>query len=346
MSDTTYHDSVTVETEVKPNDDLYYLNISCFQFFGLSEKGIQTDLTLKDIQKIDYENKQLKDNNNIIKQDPLMAPIDYNETNNKKNISNKLMNSNKSDNYENKNTEMKGKDIFDNTKTNLSKILKKAKKEEKNDDRLDKDNFLDKKRKRNDEEKQSPSKNKNKLKDVNKLKDKEKIKHKMKSLKEKNSIKKSKDEKQEKSKDKKEKEKEKEKSSKKTDSEECDIKQDISDIKNILGKIIDDSVVKSNSKNSVPKVDAYSLFKKEYMQLKDCKENSENTCQSAWNKISKEMKKFYNSNAIEENKMIRKYFNKLKSYRKNKDNDNNEKNNINETSNKKEKEKNDEDKNK
>ena len=337
MSDISYHDSVTVETEVKPNDDLYYLNISSFQFFGLSEKAIQTDLTMEDILKFDYKNKQIKENNNN-KQDPLMAPSDHNESNNKKQISNKLISSNKGDNYENKNMETKGKD---NSKVALSKILKKGKKEEKSGDKNDKDNFLDKKRKRDDEDKQSPSKNKTKLKEVNKIKDKEKIKHKIKSLKEKNIIKKTKEEKQEKTKDK------REKSIKRNDNEKNDIKQDISDIKNILGKIIDDCVVKSTSKNSVPKVDAYSLFKKEYMQYKDCKENSENSCQSAWNKISKEMKKFYNINAIKENKMIREYFNKLKLYRKKKDNESNEKkekDEINDKENNKEENNDDKDK--
>ena len=38
MSETSYHDSVTVQTEVKPNDNIYYLNITNFKFFGLSEK--------------------------------------------------------------------------------------------------------------------------------------------------------------------------------------------------------------------------------------------------------------------------------------------------------------------
>ena len=330
MSEISYHDSVSVETEVKSNDDLFNLNINCFQFFGLSEKAIQTDLTLQDILKIDFKKKQINYNNN--KQDPLMAPSDYNELNNKKQISNKLINSNKSDNYENKNKDLKGKDFFDNCKVTLSKIFKKGKKEEKSADKNDKDNFLDKKRKRDDEEKQSPSKNKNKIKikDINKLKDKEKIKHKIKSLNEKNIIKKQKEEKSEKNKDK------KEKSAKKNDQVKTDIKQDISDIQNILGKIIDDSVVKSTSKNAFPKVDAYSLFKKEYMQYKDVKENSENTCQSAWNKISKEMKKFYNLNAIRENKMLRIYFNKLKLYRKKKDNESNEKINKSETKSNKE----------
>ena len=62
MSETSYHDSVTVQTEVKPNDDIYYLNITNFKFFGLSEKAIQTDLTLEDIKIIDNNNKQKKDN--------------------------------------------------------------------------------------------------------------------------------------------------------------------------------------------------------------------------------------------------------------------------------------------
>ena len=56
MSETSFHDSVTVETEIKPIDDVYYLNITNFKFFGISEKAIQTDLTLNQIKKIDYDN--------------------------------------------------------------------------------------------------------------------------------------------------------------------------------------------------------------------------------------------------------------------------------------------------
>jgi len=106
---------------------IFNLNINCFQFFGLSEKAIQTDLTLQDILKIDFKKKQINYNNN--KQDPLMAPSDYNELNNKKQISNKLINSNKSDNYENKNKDLKGKEFFANCKVTLSKIFKKGKEE-------------------------------------------------------------------------------------------------------------------------------------------------------------------------------------------------------------------------
>ena len=38
MSDASYHDSVTVETEIKQNDDVYYFDISNFKYFGISEK--------------------------------------------------------------------------------------------------------------------------------------------------------------------------------------------------------------------------------------------------------------------------------------------------------------------
>ena len=199
MSETLYYDSVTVETEVKQNDDIYYLNISNFKFFGLSEKAIQTDLTLKDIMKIDYNNKQLKENK--IKSDSLVAPP---HSSNKKETPNKLIGPIKNENSENKSIEVTEDNNTADYVSNLSKSTKKKKKEEKKDDKKDKDNFLDKKRKREDEDKQSPLKNKSKIKEVNKSKekekdkDKEKDKTKIKSLKEKTSKIKQKEEKAEK----------------------------------------------------------------------------------------------------------------------------------------------------
>ena len=169
MSEISYHDSVTVETEVKPNDDIYYLNITNFKFFGLSEKAIQTDLTLKDIMKIDFNNKQFKENK--MKQEPLKPPFN---TNNKKETLSKSGESIRNENSENKLTEVMDDYNTEDYNSNLSKSVKKNKKEEKKEVKKDKDNLLEKKRKRDDEDKQSPFKNKTKVKEVNKIKEKDK----------------------------------------------------------------------------------------------------------------------------------------------------------------------------
>ena len=196
MSETSYHDSVTVQTEVKPNDDIYYLNITNFKFFGLSEKAIQTDLTLEDIKIIDNNNKQKKDNK--MKLEPLVAPS---TSSNKKEVLDKLMEPFKNEYSENKLIEATEDNNTDDYMSNLSKSAKKTKKEDKKEVKKNKDSFMDKKRKRDDEDKQSPSKNKSKLKEVNKIKEKEKEKgnekekSKSKSLKEKSSKLKQKDEK-------------------------------------------------------------------------------------------------------------------------------------------------------
>ena len=188
MSETSYHDSVTVETEVKQNDDIYHLDIINFKYFGLSEKAIQTDLTLKDIMKIDYNNKQIKENKG--NQEPLMAPF---SSSIKKESPKILIEPIKDNNLGNKLFEAKNDNNNDDINSNLSKSAKKSKKEDKKEGKKDKDSFLDKKRKRVDEEKQSPSKNKLKFKDINKIKerdkekDKEKEKLKIKLLKEKQS---------------------------------------------------------------------------------------------------------------------------------------------------------------
>ena len=163
MSETSFHDSVTVETEIKPIDDVYYLNITNFKFFGLSEKAIQTDLTLNHIKKFDYDNKQLKENK--IKKDSLMAPFN---TSNKKEVSNKLIEQIKNENSENKLIEVMDDTNNEDHISNLSKSQKKNKKEEKKEAKSDKDNYLEKKRKRNDEDKQSHLKNKTKIKELNK----------------------------------------------------------------------------------------------------------------------------------------------------------------------------------
>ena len=126
MSETSFHDSVTVETEVKPNDDIYYLSITNFKFFGLSEKAIQTDLTLKDIMKIDYINKQLKENK--MKQESLKAP--FNSSNKKETLS-KSGESIRNENSENKLTEVMDDYNTEDYNSNLSKSVKKNKKEEK-----------------------------------------------------------------------------------------------------------------------------------------------------------------------------------------------------------------------
>ena len=196
MSDLSYPFSVTVDTEVKQNDDIYYLNVKNFQYFGLSEKAVQTDSTLQDSLQMDYREKQNKENKG--KQEPLIAPIN---SSTKKELTNILIEPIKFDNSGNKYIDIKDDNNNDDYIQSISKSSKKSKKEDKKDVKKDKDNFLDKKRKRVDEDKLSPSKNKNKLKELNKSKEKEKDKEKskIKSLKEKTSKIKQKDEKSEKS---------------------------------------------------------------------------------------------------------------------------------------------------
>ena len=63
MSIINYHDGVSVETEVKIGDDFDSFNETNFQFFGLSEKGIQTELTMRDIIEMDNYNKEQKEKN-------------------------------------------------------------------------------------------------------------------------------------------------------------------------------------------------------------------------------------------------------------------------------------------
>ena len=196
MSDLSYPFSVTVDTEVKQNDDIYYLNVKNFQYFGLSEKAVQTDSTLQDSLQMDYREKQNKENKG--KQESLIAPIN---SSTKKELTNILIEPIKFDNSGNKYIDIKDDNNNDDYIQSISKSSKKSKKEDKKDVKKDKDNFLDKKRKRVDEDKLSPSKNKNKLKELNKSKekDKDKEKSKIKSLKEKTSKIKQKDEKSEKS---------------------------------------------------------------------------------------------------------------------------------------------------
>ncbi len=198
MSDLSYPFSVTVDTEVKQNDDIYYLNVKNFQYFGLSEKAVQTDSTLQDSLQMDYREKQNKENK--AKQESLMAPIN---SSTKKELTNILIESIKINNSGNKYIDIKDDNNNDEHIQSISKSSKKSKKEEKKEVKRDKENFLDKKRKRVDEEKLSPTKNKNKLKELNKSKekekDKDKEKSKIKSLKEKTSKIKQKEEKSEKS---------------------------------------------------------------------------------------------------------------------------------------------------
>ena len=190
MSDTSYHDSVTVETEVKQSDDLFYLNVSNFKFFGISEKAIQTELTLNKVKEIVNNNKQLKENSKN-KQESLLAP--FNSTN-KKEITNILIEPIKIDGLGNQLIEGKN----DNNNNNNEKSSKKNRKEDKKEGKKDKENLLDKKRKRPDEEKHSPLKNKTKFQEINKSKEKDKEKQKIKTLKENSNKKKFKEDKNEK----------------------------------------------------------------------------------------------------------------------------------------------------
>ena len=84
----------------------------------------------------------------------------------------------------------------------------------------------------------------------------------------------------------------------------------ISDIQNIINNIIDNSVTKSNSRGGCPKIDAYSIFKKEYKQSKKGKDDdkSENTMKNEWRKVPKDLKKLYNINAEKQNKQIKEYY--------------------------------------
>ena len=88
MSKINYHDSVSVDTEVKQIDDFESFNEANFQFFGLSEKEIQTELTMRDIIEIDNYNKELKEKNLLEqkngKLDELSHQIDISNQNNKK----------------------------------------------------------------------------------------------------------------------------------------------------------------------------------------------------------------------------------------------------------------------
>ena len=95
MSKINYHDGVTVETEVKQFEDFDSFNETNYQFFGLSEKGIQTELTMRDINEIDIENKELKEKKLLeqkipIKTEPKITNEEPQNNNIKKDINNKL----------------------------------------------------------------------------------------------------------------------------------------------------------------------------------------------------------------------------------------------------------------
>ena len=138
MSDTSYHDSVTVETEIKRNDDIYYFDISNFKYFGISEKATQTILTLNKVKEIVNNNKQLKENNKT-KSESLLAPLN---SNNKKEVTNILIEPIKFDNSGNQIIEGKN-DNKDNNNDNMqiiTKSSKKNKKEEKKESKKDKEN--------------------------------------------------------------------------------------------------------------------------------------------------------------------------------------------------------------
>ena len=95
------------------------------------------------------------------------------------------------------------------------------------------------------------------------------------------------------------------------------INKNFPDIPNRLRRMID-AVEKSNSRRLCPKIDGYSIFKKEYKQLNKGKddERSENEVKNEWRNMPKELKKFYNINAEKQNKLIKESFNKIKSYKK------------------------------
>ena len=161
MSKIPYHDSVTVETEEKQVlDEFEYLDEEHFQFFGLSEKGIQTELTMRDINEIDNYNKELKEKNlseqkilgkfeALLQQDtPSNNPNNKKDTNNNKNeqksnnvhntnlidkLANKFIepiNDNNNNNNNKKNEKEKEKETnYSNYKINLSKNMKTTEKQ-------------------------------------------------------------------------------------------------------------------------------------------------------------------------------------------------------------------------
>lgn len=94
-------------------------------------------------------------------------------------------------------------------------------------------------------------------------------------------------------------------------------------VKDIINKIIDESVNKSEGGKKIikKKIDGYIVFKEEYYQTHKAKneEDLEKNCKNEWNELSKDVKKIYNVNAENENKRLKK---ELKQQRKN------EKNNI------------------
>ncbi len=94
-------------------------------------------------------------------------------------------------------------------------------------------------------------------------------------------------------------------------------------VKDIVNNIISDSVNKSEVGKKIvkKKIDAYMLFKGEYYQMhkEDNEEDLEKKCKNAWNELSKDFKKYYNMNAENENKRLKK---ELKQQRKNEKNNN------------------------
>ena len=94
-------------------------------------------------------------------------------------------------------------------------------------------------------------------------------------------------------------------------------------VTDILNNIISDSVNKSEVGKKIvkKKIDAYMLFKEEYYQMhkEDNEEDLENNCKKDWNELPKDFKKYYNMNAENENKRLKK---ELKQQRKNEKNNN------------------------
>ena len=94
-------------------------------------------------------------------------------------------------------------------------------------------------------------------------------------------------------------------------------------VTDILNNIISDSVNKSEVGKKIvkKKIDAYMLFKEEYYQMhkEDNEEDLENNCKKAWNELPKDFKKYYNMNAENENKRLKK---ELKQQRKSEKNNN------------------------
>ena len=369
MAKNNYKDCVTVDTEIK-NSEEESSNIVNYCFFGISEKWTQTDLTMRDIEELDSLNKAKNDikifNQKLINKLEYSANPelfqDVQKSKNNESLDNSAQNTkiknieNQNENQSNSNSN-KVKSFNKKKKENLINKKRKRENEEKSSSNTNKKNLKlkikDKNNKNNlskNKDKNNEPKNKekikkekddikNKLNDNNKTDKNEKTNDKTNNNsnnKEESKLIKNKKEKNKNDNTNKNENTNKNNNNKTNENDNKENKDDISDIKNMISNIIDESVLKSSSRAIYPKVNAYMLFKKEYKQMHDNIKDSEleTKCQEDWSKMSKELKKYYNMNAENENKIIKQSINKLKMSKKknisenNSDNDD-KKDNVN-----------------